>query len=399
MIFNSEVLSALGLASHRVFGTQQPFDGLQEPLRAAVQCSDPPLSCSSASLLTENSCCINSPGGLLLQTQFWDTHPASGPSDSWTIHGLWPDNCDGSWQANCDHARSYHNISDILASAGATGLVDFMRGYWKDEHGRDEVFWEHEWNKHGTCISTLEPICYAQYEPQREVVDYFNATVNLFQTRDSFKLLKNAGIEPDSSRLYPVENVIEALAAGHKGVEPAIHCTRSGELNEIWYFFNTRGSLRAADFVPAEVRGSRHDCPHLVKYLPKRASNHDPEPQPPQTPFLGRGILNVEINDETDGCLISRGTWFRSGACAKFTVEPFNEGISLRSRRGYCNVRNNAFGCGDSSRKTAFQHNGSALMYDGSLDFFADGYPSGSKQSKLYTQTKSQRVRLRWDSV
>jgi hypothetical protein len=24
-----------------------------------------------------------------LQTQFWDTDPVTGPSNSWTIHGLW----------------------------------------------------------------------------------------------------------------------------------------------------------------------------------------------------------------------------------------------------------------------------------------------------------------------
>lgn len=25
----------------------------------------------------------------MLQTQFWDTNPATGPQDHWTIHGLW----------------------------------------------------------------------------------------------------------------------------------------------------------------------------------------------------------------------------------------------------------------------------------------------------------------------
>lgn len=49
--------------------------------------SSSPLSCSSDS--TEASCCYESPGGLLLQTQFWDYSPSIGPSDSWGIHGLW----------------------------------------------------------------------------------------------------------------------------------------------------------------------------------------------------------------------------------------------------------------------------------------------------------------------
>ena len=46
------------------------------------------LSCHNSSAV-EDLCCFNSPGGLLLQTQFWDYDPATGPSDSWTVHGLW----------------------------------------------------------------------------------------------------------------------------------------------------------------------------------------------------------------------------------------------------------------------------------------------------------------------
>ena len=42
-----------------------------------------------------NTCYFNAPGGSLLQTQLWDTNPATGPANSWRIHGLWPDHCDG----------------------------------------------------------------------------------------------------------------------------------------------------------------------------------------------------------------------------------------------------------------------------------------------------------------
>ena len=53
------------------------------------QCpSDVPLSCHNSTAV-EDTCCFNSPGGLILLTQFWDTDPATGPDDSWTIHGLW----------------------------------------------------------------------------------------------------------------------------------------------------------------------------------------------------------------------------------------------------------------------------------------------------------------------
>lgn len=51
-------------------------------------CSNPQLSCHNTTVV-ENLCCFNAPGGQLLQTQFWDTHPVTGPVDSWTLHGLW----------------------------------------------------------------------------------------------------------------------------------------------------------------------------------------------------------------------------------------------------------------------------------------------------------------------
>ncbi len=55
---------------------------------ASVSCSgDGPLSCHNSTAV--DTCCFNYPGGQLLQTQFWDTDPATGPSDSWTLHGLW----------------------------------------------------------------------------------------------------------------------------------------------------------------------------------------------------------------------------------------------------------------------------------------------------------------------
>ena len=54
----------------------------------SASCPNAQLSCSSGATTT-NYCCFNYPGGLFLQTQFWDTNPPTGSSDSWTIHGLW----------------------------------------------------------------------------------------------------------------------------------------------------------------------------------------------------------------------------------------------------------------------------------------------------------------------
>ena len=47
---------------------------------------------------------------------------------------------------------------------------------------------EHEWNKHGTCYSTLNPTCYTDYQPQDEVIDFFNQTITLFQTLPTYEV-------------------------------------------------------------------------------------------------------------------------------------------------------------------------------------------------------------------
>lgn len=57
----------------------------QEALSAS--CQNAQLSCHNTTAV--DTCCLNYPGGLMLQTQFWDANPPVGPSDSWTIHGLW----------------------------------------------------------------------------------------------------------------------------------------------------------------------------------------------------------------------------------------------------------------------------------------------------------------------
>ena len=188
---------------------------------------------------------------LCVQTQFWDASPSTGPSDSWTIHGLWPDHCDGTYDANCDASRAYTNISSILSAAGQTDLLSYMNTYWKDSGGNDESFWEHEWGKHGTCISTLEPSCYTDYTPQEEVVDFFSKTVSLFKTLPSYTWLSNAGIVPSTSATYTSAAILAALQSP-RGVSVAIQCENTNELDEIWYFYDVAGSVQTGTFIPTD---------------------------------------------------------------------------------------------------------------------------------------------------
>jgi len=61
-----------------------------------------------------------------------------------------------------------------------------MGSFWKGIQS-DEHIWEHEWTKHGTCVSTLEPECYGdEYVETEEVVDYFGTAVEIFQTLPTY---------------------------------------------------------------------------------------------------------------------------------------------------------------------------------------------------------------------
>ncbi|KAJ5226458.1 Ribonuclease T2 [Penicillium chermesinum] len=224
------------------------------------------LSCHSSS--KSPTCCFSYPGGALLQTQFWDTDPATGPSDSWTIHGLWPDNCDGTYQANCDSSRAYTNITAILKEQGRTQLLSYMDKYWVDINGDNEQFWEHEWSKHGTCVNTIDPSCYTNYQPQEEVGDYFQKVVDLFKTLDSYTALSSAGITPDDSKTYDLSDIEDALAKIHGGQKPYVGC-ESGALNQLYYFYNIGGNAITGQYKAAAPL-EKSNCPSSgIKYTPK----------------------------------------------------------------------------------------------------------------------------------
>lgn len=43
-----------------------------------------------------------------------------------TCIGLWPDNCNGGYQENCDKTREYKDITTLLTNAGLSDTLDYM---------------------------------------------------------------------------------------------------------------------------------------------------------------------------------------------------------------------------------------------------------------------------------
>lgn len=240
-------------------------------LGTSATCKNPMTSCSTAADASSvDTCCVNSPGGNFLQTQFWDTDPSTGPTTSWTIHGLWPDHCDGTYDSSCDSSRAYTDITGILESFDKTELLEYMQTYWKNDpnDGTDEEFWEHEWATHGTCISTLETSCYTNYTAKQEAVDFFQTVVNLFKTLDTYSFLAAADITPSTTETYTSSAILSALQSSF-GETVVIRC-KSGALNAVYYFFDVQGSVQNGNFVPSPPVGDSSNCPSTgIQYLPK----------------------------------------------------------------------------------------------------------------------------------
>ena len=80
-------------------------------------------------------------------------------SSNYMIHGLWP-------QIN---STAYPEYCKTVSYTNPTGeLLTDMNAYWR---GCDDTLWEHEWEKHGSCM---------QEQINIDENTFFNTTLNLF---------------------------------------------------------------------------------------------------------------------------------------------------------------------------------------------------------------------------
>lgn len=214
----------------------------------------------------------------------------------------------------------------------------------------------------------------------------------LFKSLPSHKWLADAGITPSSSKTYTLSAIQNALAKNHGGHAPYVGC-RSGAMDELWYFYNTRGSVQTGTFQPAESL-TKSNCPSSgIKYLPKNGGSSptstasNPGSTPTSSPggdFNDKGYLNVISNGSKNGCIISAGTWYTTGTCATFTASASGDGFTLKSSKGSCGVQSGVFTCGSGVSSTVFTDDSGSLAYEGSDAFSTDSTPSGSTQAKVY---------------
>lgn len=253
----------------------------QSPLNHTCQLQEALLSCPSQDASRVDSCCVETFGGLLLSTQFWNTYTgreADGqflPTDTWTLHGLWPDFCNGSYTQYCDLSRQYDpipspNTTNGLANGTAvpayTGpsidtfvepfgrfdLLAYMSTYWIAWQQDNAGFHAHEFSKHATCFSTFNVPCYGPlYRQHEDVVDFFDTAISYYRRLPTFDWLAEAGITPSNRTTYSYADIVTVLSDRHGGIPflgctgPRFNATAAGRnttdkgytvLNEVWYY-------------------------------------------------------------------------------------------------------------------------------------------------------------------
>lgn len=248
------------------------------------------LSCSAPAGSNQNSCCYEQ-YGLIMQTQFWDydqsyqtarrdehvprqvtdDHVCDQSTNQFTIHGLWNDRCDGTYDQYCnkdDAIPDLMPVAQLLANFGRCDLWQTMSRVWLNSEGANEELWKHEYNKHGTCFLTLQKGCFAdEYRQYENAVAYYDKVVLVWQKLPTYDFLQSAGITPTASHQYALQDVQKALAANHDGKEVYVGC-RDGAISQIYYYHHLRGSVIAGDLIPTDSV-AKSNCPSHVWYYPK----------------------------------------------------------------------------------------------------------------------------------
>ncbi|KPV77941.1 uncharacterized protein RHOBADRAFT_32524 [Rhodotorula graminis WP1] len=272
-----------------------------------------------------------------------------------------------------------------------------MGTYWKSNTGDDDSLWVHEWAKVRTCISTLNTTCYGRsYKQYDEVVDYFERAVELFQTLPTHKWLAAEGIVPSRTKTYTAAE-LEAAVKKHYGHEVYFGCTSSGELDEVWYYYLTKGPVAGGKYLPVEVVGSKGSCPATgIKYIPKDgalAGGSSPSGN------YTSAFLNVEYESAQDGCLISSGNWYTTGTCAQYRL--YGDGLTspfaMTTSKGPCTVSAGAqLSCAAGNVGSTFTLDADKyLTYDGSSSFYASVVAEGSTQASVLTSSSEATVPIK----
>lgn len=109
--------------------------------------------------------------------------------DKWHIHGLWPQYSETSYPKFCKNIP--FNITNL------EHIIDQLHENWYSTCTKDEQFWKHEWDKHGTCMFNFNQKEFGKYE-----LNYFSKALYLFDKAK--KLNKIEKYSKDNKCMIPL---------------------------------------------------------------------------------------------------------------------------------------------------------------------------------------------------
>lgn len=147
------------------------------------------------------------------------------PPSAFTIHGLWPENRNGSWPEFCQGAPAR---ASSAAAPPRPASAAAMACEWPSFKGGDAAFHDHEWARHGTCA---EPVLGGR-------AAFFQRVLKLNAEYDLNAALDRANILPSNSRSYSRAALVSAVRRAY-GVAPLLSCA-SSRLVEVWMCMDLR---------------------------------------------------------------------------------------------------------------------------------------------------------------
>jgi ribonuclease T2 len=106
-----------------------------------------------------------------------------------------------------------------------------MNTYWPSYTGAYTGFWQHEWDKHGTCLTTYEKSVAGTVTTQH---DYFAKSLELRRDCNVLAALKSVGITPGTSAAL---SDFQSAITSYCGNRAHLDCSGS-DLSEAWICYD-----------------------------------------------------------------------------------------------------------------------------------------------------------------
>jgi ribonuclease I len=86
-------------------------------------------------------------------TRFYYLSLIKEENNTFSIHGLWPQNSKTDYPTYCKNVDFSIEVLEPI--------MDELKNYWYSKQEKNEAFWKHEYQKHGSCMFT--PLTELQY--------------------------------------------------------------------------------------------------------------------------------------------------------------------------------------------------------------------------------------------